>query len=448
MDQENFYEDRPWTQTYDPGVRADLGHLAYHNLGEWIRTTCVRYAGNPALTDLDAGFRRVRFHELDRLSDQVMAYLRLHRDLVPGERVTVCLPAGTAWWVLALGCFKAGCVFVPLPPDIDRDSLQQRLEQQPSKVLITTRAGYWRTRRLNRDITGEHLIATPGTLRSRLRRFLRKLCLLDGLSGWIPGLDLDRAIKRGSRYLKHPAINDLAQIPGSVPALGLWQDGNFHCLSHGQTLSHLAQLDAVLGTVFRMGADVVACQRPPASHAGLWLGMMLCFQRGNHSVFVPGGQSLTSLRQIAPSKLITTSEALARVLRHPPKASALLNLTLLDDVPPSAEVRSQWQNQIKTPLVCLPPTWHGVWLSFPPIRADAPADSIGLPLPSMSVRIEAENGELTPANTEGNLLVRGPQCQSSPEIASWLDTGWRARMDAQGFLRIAATSENEEAGEA
>jgi cyclohexanecarboxylate-CoA ligase len=75
----------------------------------------------------------------------------------------------------------------------------------------------------------------------------------------------------------------------------------------------------------------------------------------------------------------------------------------------------------------------------------------GCPLPGMELRILDAEGQMLPAGAEGSLQVRG--CSNfagylkRPELDptdpdGWFDTGDLARMDAQGYIRIAGRSKD------
>ncbi len=76
--------------------------------------------------------------------------------------------------------------------------------------------------------------------------------------------------------------------------------------------------------------------------------------------------------------------------------------------------------------------------------------TVGHPVPGVSAKVvDDSTGETLPADQEGLLLVKGPGRMlgyldgSEPEAASlrngWLETGDRAVMDGDGFIRIIAS---------
>jgi cyclohexanecarboxylate-CoA ligase len=88
-------------------------------------------------------------------------------------------------------------------------------------------------------------------------------------------------------------------------------------------------------------------------------------------------------------------------------------------------------------------------------RQDDPDEKVwtsdGAPLPGSEVTVRDEEGREVPIGTEGDLKIRGSSLfvgyLKKPELhgtdaEGWFDTGDRARMDAQGYIRISGRSKD------
>ena len=105
---------------------------------------------------------------------------------------------------------------------------------------------------------------------------------------------------------------------------------------------------------------------------------------------------------------------------------------------PDAAVYNVYGLTEASPRVC--------WL--PPERFDEKPDCVGLPLPSLRLRVVDEKGNELPAGEAGELLVRGPSLMKGyyrqPEQTArvlrdgWLHTGDVAVMDGEGMVSIRA----------
>jgi long-chain acyl-CoA synthetase len=93
-----------------------------------------------------------------------------------------------------------------------------------------------------------------------------------------------------------------------------------------------------------------------------------------------------------------------------------------------------------------------------PVASRRPAGVVGIPLPDTEVQVrDFDSGEQAPADTPGQLWVRGPQVfngyddneaatrarlQTFGEGGPWLRTGDVARMDEDGFVTLIDREDN------
>ena len=81
--------------------------------------------------------RKYSYREADTITDKVAAEIA-HRDIAPGDVVSILIPR-SEWMALAsLGASKAGCTYQPLDPSYPRERLNFMIKDSGAKLLITT----------------------------------------------------------------------------------------------------------------------------------------------------------------------------------------------------------------------------------------------------------------------------------------------------------------------
>ncbi|XP_038618395.1 acyl-coenzyme A synthetase ACSM4, mitochondrial-like isoform X2 [Tachyglossus aculeatus] len=80
------------------------------------------------------------FEELGIFSRQAANVLSETCGLQRGDRVAVILPRVPQWWLLYVGCMRAGLVFIPGSTQLTRKDIQYRLQVSKAKGIVTSDA--------------------------------------------------------------------------------------------------------------------------------------------------------------------------------------------------------------------------------------------------------------------------------------------------------------------
>jgi cyclohexanecarboxylate-CoA ligase len=420
--------------------------------GLWQDKTLLDYlrywvAATPNKTAV-VGFRsgaetRVSYAELDVLTDQIAVGLR-RLGVAANDVVSFQLPN---WWqftALHLACLKAGAVSNPLMVIFRERELKFMLGLAESKVLVVPNTFR------NVDHRALALAVQPSL------PALRGVYVVDSVGED----DFGQLIAKNATADELAAIKDHRLSPDAVIQL-LYTSGTTgepKGVSHTSNtmLSNLAPFAERL----HMGAaDVIHMPSPLAHQLGFMYGIVLPVMLGATALLQDIFEPAEMARQI-------NAEGATWTMGATPFLSDLSDHCITTQTTtPTLKVFVSAGAPIPRPLVtkargALNAAIISAWGmsengAVTTTRIEDPEDKTtgtdGCPLPGMEVRVVDPSGKTVPVGAEGQLEVRG--CSNfigymkRPGLAQvaeggWFNTGDIARMDGDGYIRIAGRSKD------
>jgi cyclohexanecarboxylate-CoA ligase len=420
--------------------------------GLWQDKTLLDYmdavlasaADKPALvayrTDTQA-VTRLSYREFDRLTTRLAAGLALH-GVGRGDVVSFQLPNWWEFFALHVACLKIGAISNPLMIIFRERELRFMLRLAESKVFIVPR-----------EFRGFDYQKLAGDLKAELPD-LKHVFVVDG-----EGPDsFDRLLGSAGENPTVPAAgrpepDDIIQLLYTSGTTGE-PKGVMHTSN-----TMLSNLVAFIDR-YRFDRDAVIHMPSPMGHQlGFMYGLVLPLMVGGTAILQDVFEPAEMARQIREEKATFTMGAT-------PFLSGLVEYVASKGIEtPSLKVfvsagapipRALVGNGRKVLGAAIISGWgmseNGVVTTT---KLDDPEElstnTDGCALPGMEVRVVDAGGKTAAADTEGRLLVRG--CSNfvgywkRPELANidaegWFDTGDIARMDAQGYIRIAGRSKD------
>ncbi len=451
-----MYEERPWLKNYTTGVPANIDPHRSENIVEFLDKTTSSYSASEAFACMGKSYT---YGEIDTMSTQFGGYLQL-RGMQAGEKFAIMMPSILQYPVAIFGALKAGLVGVNINPlytshemlhqindsgataililENFADKLEEILPQTKIKLVITTSLGEL--------LGGLKKTITNFYVRS-IKRMVPKYEIVNEVK-------FSDALKQGAKHKlqEHAAkFDDVAFLQYTGGTTGVSKGA---MLTHGNLLSNMEQISAVFKPTFGEGQAYVALSPLPLYHIFAFsVNLMALFSLGVKNVLVPNPRDFSSIIKEFKNNeisMMTGVNTLFNALLNDKKFRELdfsLKVTLGGGMAVQNPVAERWQEVTSSPLI----QGYGLTETAPvatvnPIDGSGKLGSIGLPVPSTDLKIVDENDNEVPAQTNGEICVKGPQVmkgyyQRPSETDKvlkdgWLHTGDIGFMDTDGYFTI------------
>ncbi len=425
-------------------VAAELARGGYQNVHDLLTLACAKH---PHRTAFSCGDDRLSYADLARQADAFARYLRHHAGLQPGDRLALQLPNSLQYPIATFGALKAGLVIVNTNPQYTAAEARHQFRDSGARAILVLDRLLPLVRAVQADTALERIILTSvedlqapvyDSLEPATERFMQ-------------------ALRLGEQSLALDCVVGLERL-----AL-LQYTGGTTGVSKGAMLSHRNLLANVLQTIELFDKPGLLEPEKDVRIAPLPLYHIMAFATnclssvgmGLHTVFIRDGRNLDETigaMQRHPFSLLSGINTLFVGLMNHPQFRSIdfshLKWATSGGAPLNSEVGRRWQVLTGAPIR------EGFGLTeASPVVATGTALSpyregyIGQALIDTELRTVDDDGNDVPAESPGELWLRGPQVmqgywQRPEETAKvitadgWLKTGDIALLDAEGFVKI------------
>ncbi|WP_444634610.1 cyclohexanecarboxylate-CoA ligase [Cupriavidus oxalaticus] len=425
------------------------GHWQDRTINDYL-AACVRDRPDaPALTALSIDRQHVtRFtwQELARMADRVAVGLS-RLGIVAGDVVSCQLPNGWHLSVLYLACARLGAVLNPVMPIFRERELSFMLAHAQSKVVVVPKLfrGFDHAQMLRglRDALPalRHIVVVDGEGDDSFEALLSGPC-------WEDATDAATTLQ-----CSRPGPDDVTQLIYTSGTTGE-PKGVMHTAN---TL--FSNIVAYAGRLHLTGDDVVLMASPMAHQTGFMYGLMMPVLLGAHAVLQDIWDPARAAALIRDEGVTFTMGStpfltdLARVVAESGVPVPSLRIFLCAGAPIPGALVEQARQALGAKIVSAwGMTENGAVTTTLPEDSDERASTTdGRPLPGVAIRVVDGTDADVPAGETGRLLVRAcsnfggylkrPQLNGT-DADGWFDTGDLARLDADGYLRIAGRSKD------
>jgi long-chain acyl-CoA synthetase len=455
--------DRFWLKSYPPGVPAEIDPSAYPSLVALIEESFARYREDKAYVCLGTA---LTFGEVDCLSKALAAWLQ-GRGLKRGARVAIMMPNVLQYPVAVTAVLRAGFIAVNVNPLYTARELGHQLRDSGAEAVVVLD---------NFAVTLQAALAAGNTAVKHI-----VVGSMGDLLGFPRGMIVDffvRSIRRSVPTYELPGHFTFKKIIASGktmlfvrPELGpddvavLQYTGGTTGIAKGATLLHRTIVANLLASEAWMqpglrrkklaGQFTIVCALPLYHVFAFITCGLLGMRTGALNILVPDPRDLEStVRALARYRINifpgvnTLFNALANRSDFARLDFSGLAITNGGGMAVQEAVAKKWLAVTGCPIVegyGLSETSAGVTCN--PTDSEAYTGSIGLPLPSVEIRILDDEGQESPLGEAGEIAIRGPQVmrgywQQPEETAKvmtpdgFFKSGDVGVMDERGYIRI------------
>lgn len=450
--------DKVWLKSYPPGVPESIDVDAYQSVAEVFEQAAKKYEARPAFTNMGT---TLSYSDMDRLTEQLAAYLQNLPNMRKGDRVAIMMPNVLQNPISIFAALRGGFTVVNTNPLYTPRELKHQLTDSGAKAIIIMENFCHTLAEVIDETPIQHVITTQlGDMLNFPKSLIVNL-VVKYIKKMVPAFSLPlsvnfkTALSRGASCQYTPVAQtheDIAFLQYTGGTTGVAKGA---MLTHRNMIANMQQASAWIKDMVDEGNEVIVTALPLYHIFSLTANCLTFMKAGAENYLITNPRDMPGfvkeLQNISFTAITGVNTLFIGLLNTPGFDNidfSRLKLTLGGGMAVQQPVAERWKKATGTPLLeayGLTETSPAVCIN--PLNLTEYNGSIGLPVPSTEVSIQDEDGKLLPQGETGELCVRGPQVMKGywnrdDETAKvitadgWLKTGDVAKMDAAGYFRI------------
>lgn len=467
------YADKPWVNTYDPGIPASID---YPNvpLQQFLADTTKKYPNKSALVTsaklplVGRVASHFTYAELSKASD-ALAKALLELGLKKGDRVAIVMPNSVAFAISFYAILKAGGVVAATNPTYPAKKMAYQIDDCDAEIVITLTMFYDLIKEIQPQTKAKTIIAT------NIKEYLPGLAkFLFTIASEKKGGHYLESVKSGDYWLQDLLTryegqsvnvdidpeNDLALFQYTGGTTGVSKAA---MAKHKALVANMLQMQKLIETLPIKPQDNIFVGGIPMFHVyGLVAMLSLSVSMGSQIILIPNARDIDEVVDIIDHFKCTLFPGVPAlynaVNNHERVLSGDASLkSLIYCISGSAPLPRATKDEFER--LSGAAVREGFGMSEAPtathtnpIKGENRVGSIGLPLPDMEMRIVSlDDGETDVAVGDvGELAMAGPNVMlgyhkmptetknvlREKDGTVWLFTGDIARMDEDGYFYI------------
>jgi long-chain acyl-CoA synthetase len=454
-------DNRPWLGAYPAGVPAQIDASQYQSLVQLMEESFQKFAARPAYAFMG---KEVSYGETDSLSRAFAAYLQ-GIGLVKGDRVAIMMPNVPQYPVAVAAILRAGFVVVNVNPLYTPRELEHQLKDSGSKAIVIIENFASTLQQCIAQTPVKHVVlATMGDMLGGLKGALVNY-VVRKVKKMVPAYELPGAVRfkeaiaRGERgTLRKPDLkpDDVAVLQYTGGTTGVSKGA---VLLHRNVIANVLQSEAwnkpVMDKVPGGEQPTAICALPLYHIFAFTVGMMLNMRTGGKLILIPNPRDLPAvLKELSKYKFhsFPAVNTLFNGLANHPDFDKVdwsnLKVSVGGGMAVQGAVAKLWLEKTGCPIC----EGYGLSETSPsascnPVTSTEFTGTIGVPLPSTSMKCIDDNGIEVPQGQPGEIAIKGPQVmagywQRPDETAKvmtadgYFKTGDIGVMDERGYFKI------------
>ncbi|WP_287927379.1 long-chain-fatty-acid--CoA ligase [Diaphorobacter sp.] len=453
--------DRPWLAAYPQGVPADIDPTQYQSLVQLMEQAFRDYADRTAYSFMG---KDISFGETDALSRRLAAYLQ-GLGLARGDRVALMMPNVPQYPVAVAAVLRAGFVVVNVNPLYTPRELEHQLKDSGAKAIVIIENFAATLQACIANTAVKHVVlcamgdrlGLKGLLVNYVVRSVKKLVPPYQLPGAVRFND---ALAKGaSAAFSQPELtpDDIALLQYTGGTTGVSKGA---VLLHRNVIANVLQSEAwnkpATSKIPESEQPTAVCALPLYHIFAFTVNMMLSMRTGGKTILIPNPRDLPAvLKELSKHTFhsFPAVNTLFNGLANHPDFNTVnwknLKVSVGGGMAVQAAVAKLWLDKTGCPIC----EGYGLSETSPsascnPVTATEFSGTIGVPLPSTSMRILDDEGhDISATGQAGEIAIKGPQVmagywQRPDETAKvmtedgYFKTGDIGVMDARGYFKV------------
>jgi long-chain acyl-CoA synthetase len=413
--------DKVWLESYPAGVPAEADLEAYANIREILKRSCREFASLPAFTCMGA---TIDYHALDKLSRDFGSWLQNVAGLQKHDRVAIMMPNVLQYPVALFGALRAGFTVVNCNPLYTPRELEHQLIDSGAQAIVILEnfaktlqdvVAKTQVRSVVTTQLGDMLGFPKSLIVNYVVKHRKKLVPAWELPGSTP---FAKALAAGATHaLVEPALtrDDIAFLQYTGGTTGVSKGA---MLTHGNIVANLQQTSAWIGTSLEPGKEIVITALPLYHIFALTGSCLVNMKIGAHNILITNPRDLPGfVKELGKHRFTTMSgvNTLFSALLNTPGFAELdfsaLKLSLGGGMAVQRATAERWKKVTGKPLLeayGLTETSPGATIN-PLVEGFEYNGTAGLPIPSTTVTIRDDAGNILPLGETGEICIAGPQ---------------------------------------
>ena len=446
----------PWLKQYPDGVPAEINPDVFSSLQAMIDNTVEHCPHHKAVTNFGVSYT---FEQLDEQARHLAAYWQ-SLGLRKGDRLAVMLPNVIQYYVVLFAAFKLGLVVVNVNPLYTAHELQHQLnDAQANAIIVLENFASTLQQALNQCSVSHVFITRFADAFGWFKRTMGN-AMVKYVAKMVPHYDIKgahyyrQALRQGVHLpltLGQLKPDDLAFLQYTGGTTGIPKGA---MLTHRNMVANVEQAYAWMQPQLNYGEEVMVTALPLYHIFSLLANGLVFIRAASCSLLITNPRDMKRFIKTLQSHhftAITGVNTLFNGLLNYPGFEKVdfshLKFALGGGMALQKSVADRWR-QVTGTTLC---EAYGLTETSPaatinPLDLQDFNGSIGLPIPSTSVKVIDDQGEVLPLGEKGELCIKGPQVmkgywQRPAETEQVLEDGWFktgdiAQLDEHGFVYL------------
>lgn len=450
--------EKPWLKHYPENVAHEINPDDVVPITAIFKRSTSRYKERTAYQSFGTD---MSFGELDKLSGDFASFLTHSLKLKKGDRIAIQLPNILQYPVALFGALKAGLVVVNTNPLYTEREMLHQFDDSGAKAIVILSNFASKLDKIIDQTKVEHVVVTSVGDMLGFPKSAVINCVLKYLKKQVPDYNLPDsytfhgALSRGETRQFKPvdiSIDDIAFLQYTGGTTGVAKGAE---LTHKNIVSNMLQITEWIKPKLKAGQETILTPLPLYHIFSLTVNCLGFLHFGGTNVLIANPRDIKAFLKLMKNTKFTLMSGVNTLfnamLNHPDFKSidfSNLKLSVAGGMALQQDVAKRWEAATKTLIVeayGLTETSPGA--SANPVDGTGRIGTIGLPLPSTSMKLTDDDGNAVADGEPGEILIKGPQVMrgywKKPEATAdiltsdgWLKTGDIAIIDEKGYFKI------------